>query len=159
MFKDIICTPSTWGKGAASSATFTGDVDGSDNWEYIKSIDIEGTAEAVVSENYPAFNWVNKYNTAYKTALGGKTFAWYMPSLAELCEVYKNRIIINKSLAKIYGLANGSGYADENLVNERYWSSSQSYVNDIAWLVVFRFGDVDSDRKYDYNRVCCLSGF
>ena len=123
-FEGIICTPSKSGSGAALTATFTGDTDGSDNWEYIKSIDIEGTADAVVSENYPAFNWVNKYNTAYKTALGGKTFAWYMPSLAELCEVYKNRIIINKSLAKIYGLANGSSYADAKLADDWYWSSS-----------------------------------
>ena len=158
-FEGIICTPSETGSGTAWAATFTGDTDGSDNWEYIKSKDAEGTADAVVAENYPAFNWVSQYNTKYADKLNNKKFDWYMPSLAELCGVYKNRTAIDASLAKIHGLENGSGYADENLVNERYWSSSQSYVNDIAWLVVFRFGDVDSDRKYDYNRVCCLSGF
>ncbi len=155
-FEGIICTPSTWGNGAATSATFTGDVDGSDNWEYIKSIDIEGTAEAVVSENYPAFNWVNKYNTAYKTALGGKTFAWYMPSLAELCEVYKNRIIINKSLAKIYSLANGSSYADAKLADDWYWSSSD------GWRVGFNdyyTGYVQSLDKSYSSWICCVASF
>ena len=159
VFKDIICTPSTWGNGAASSATFTGDVDGSDNWEYIKSIDIEGTAEAVVSENYPAFNWVAQYNTAYKTALVGKTFAWYMPTLAELCEVYKNRIIINKSLAKIYGLANGSSYADAKLADDWYWSSSD------GWRVGFNDyytgynGYVQGLDKSTNSWVCCVASF
>jgi len=155
----IICNPSQTGDGVASTATFTGDIDGSDNWEYIKSIDIEGTAEAVVSENYPAFNWVAQYNTAYKTALVGKTFAWYMPTLAELCEVYKNRIIINKSLAKIYGLANGSSYADAKLADDWYWSSSD------GWRVGFNDyytgynGYVQGLDKSTNSWVCCVASF
>ena len=110
-FEGIICTPSTTGSGAAQTATFTGDTDGSDNWEYIKSIDPAGAADAAT--NYPAFHWVNQYNTQYATQLGGTNFAWYMPSLAELCEVYKNRAVINASLATIHGL--NSSYADESL--------------------------------------------
>ena len=101
-FEGIICTPSQKGSGAAQTATFTGDTDGSDNWEYIKSIDLAGAADAAT--NYPAFHWVNQYNTQYATQLGGTNFAWYMPSLAELCEVYKNRAVINASLATLHGL-------------------------------------------------------
>lgn len=158
-FEGIICTPSKTGNGAASSATFTGDTDGSDNWEYIKSKDAEGTADAVVAENYPAFNWVSQYNTKYADKLNNKKFDWYMPSLAELCGVYKNRTAIDASLSKIHGLENGSGYADDKLVNNWYWSSSQTSNRKYAWLVDFRYGYVSNGIKDDDYRVCCLAGF
>ena len=159
-FEGIICTPSKTGSGAALTATFTGDTDGSDNWSYIKSIDPEGTAEAVVAENYPAFNWVAQYNTKYADKRNNKKFDWYMPSLAELCEVYKNRTAIDASLAKIHGLENGSGYADEKLENNMYWSSSQdsNYVY-YAWLVGFSDGNVYFNFKFFRDSVCCLAGF
>ena len=156
-FEGIICTPSKSGSGAALTATFTGDTDGSDNWKFIKSKDDVGTVDAVVAENYPAFNWVNEYNTKYADKLKHENFDWYMPSIAELCEVYKNRSAIDASLAKIHGLENGSGYADEKLVNSRYWSSSQ-YSSDIyAWLVYFSDGNVDFNFKDRNVRVCCLA--
>ena len=155
-FEGIICKPSTTGSGAAQTATFTGDTDGSDNWEYIKSIDPAGAADAAT--NYPAFHWVNQYNTQYAAQLGGTNFAWYMPSLAELCEVYKNRAVINESLTKIRGL--DSNYAGESLGTSWYWSSSQrSNYYYSAWHVGFEVGYVGNDDKYNDNRVCCLAGF
>lgn len=158
-FEGIICTPSETGSGAASSATFTGDTDGSDNWEFINSKDAVGTMAAVVAENYPAFNWVSQYNTKYADKLNHKNFEWYMPSLAELCGVYKNRTEINASLAKIHGLTNGSGYADEKLVNSYCWSSSQNSASNNAWLVDFSGGYVVNYKKNSTSRVCCLAGF
>ena len=155
-FEGIICRPSQTGSGAAQTATFEGDIDGSDNWEYIKSIDPAGAADAAT--NYPAFHWVNQYNTQYAAQLGGTNFAWYMPSLAELCEVYKNRAVINESLAKIR--EQDSSYADESLGTSWYWSSSQdSGVNKYAWIVVFGDGYVGGNAKAFGGRVCCLSGF
>lgn len=155
-FEGIICTPSTTGEGTASTATFTGDIDGSDNWDYICGIDHEDTANA--AENYPAFYWVNRYNTTYSTVLAGADIKWYMPSIQELCEVYRNREAINESLAKIHGL--GNSYADSSLGTLSFWSSSQSSsINDYAWLVGFYYGDVLSFYKYGTNRVCCLTGF
>lgn len=156
-FEGIICSP----QGSnALTATFTGDLDGSDNWDYICGIDPEGTADSVVAENYPAFHWVNTYNTRYDAQLGGTNFAWYMPSLAELCEVYKNKDVINASLAKIHGLENGSSYADSSLGDSLFWSSSQNstYRND-AWRVDFYDGYVNSYYKLNVRRVCCLAGF
>ena len=157
-FEGIICEPSVAGNGAASTATFTGDLDGSDNWDYICSIDPEGTKDAVVAENYPAFNWVNRYNTIYAAQLGGINFVWYMPSLAELCGVYRNREAINASLAKIYGL--GSSYADSSLGTFAFWSSSQvSYPYELAWRVYFDNGNVYFQNKFDGFGVCCLTVF
>ena len=155
-FEGIICRPSQTGSGAAQTATFTGDTDGSDNWEYIKQQDTAGAADAAT--NYPAFHWVNTYNKTYETQLNHKTFNWYMPSLAELCEVYKNREAINASLEKIYHLNNS--YADSNLGTSWYWSSSQySNYNIYAWHVNFSDGNVDDIFKTSDYRVCCLSGF
>ena len=158
-FEGIICTPSQTGSGAAETATFTGDTDGSDNWEYIKQQDPVGAADAAT--NYPAFNWVNQYNTQYAAQLGGTNFAWYMPSLAELCEVYKNKDRINASLKAIHDiLPDGSTYANESLETSSYWSSSQdSDLNNYAWIVNFGFGYVVDNYKDNNNRVCCLSGF
>jgi len=155
-FKGIICTPSQTGVGAAQTATFTDDSDGSDNWEYIKAVDPAGAADAAT--NYPAFDWVNQYNTQYVAQLGGTNFAWYMPSLAELCEVYKNRETINTSLEKIHGLNNS--YADSTLGDSSYWSSSQSSVNTMyAWKVYLYSGFVDYDTESYSLQVCCLAGF
>lgn len=155
-FEDIICTPSEKGAGAAEIATFKGDTDGSDNWACIKSKDAEGTAEALVATNYPAFNWVNTYNTTYKTVLGGMTFAWYLPSIAEMCEVYINRSVINASFAKIRNL--NPTYADERLTDAFYWSSSQySEYAGSAWRVKFIDGTVDRDPKGVDSNGCCLA--
>ena len=83
-----------------------------------------------------------------------------MPSLAELCEVYKNRAVINESLAKIYEL--GSDYADSSLgdYSSYYWSSSQSSdSNYYAWSVNFSVGFVGYNYKGTHLRVCCIAGF
>ena len=155
-FEGIICTPSVTESGAAASATFTGDTDGSDNWDYICSVDPEGTANAAV--NYPAFDWVNKYNTAYASKLGAARPAWYMPSIAEFCEVYKNKEAVNASLSKINGL--NSAYADADLGTDSFWSSSQrSDSNDCAWRADFVIGYLSIDAKYGPYNVCCIAGF
>ena len=157
-FVGIICKPSELGHGTVETATFTGDTDGSDNWAYICSIDPNGTVNA--AENYPAFNWVNTYNETYKTKLGGKTFAWYMPSLKELCDVFKNSGAINASLQKIRKL--DSSYTDGHLdMMSLYWSSSQSSeVSKFAWIVGFvAAGAVDAQFKNRYGSVCCIAVF
>ena len=154
-FKGIICTPSVAGSGAAAMATFTGDTEGSDNWDYICSVDSEGTANAAV--NYPAFNWVNTYNTTYASQLGSARPAWYMPSIAELCQVYKNKEAVNESLSKINGL--DSGYADVSLGTGWYWSSSQDSLNLSAWLAYFGSGILYYNFKFNGNYVCCIAGF
>ena len=157
-FEGIICTPSiSYQTGAAASATFTGDKNGSDNWDYICSIDPEGTADAAT--NYPAFAWVQNYNTTYSDKLGSARPAWYMPSIAELCEVYKNKDAVNASLLKIKGL--DGTYADSNLGTGYFWSSSQcSDYGSIAWLAEFGSGYlIGSYYKNSNNNVCCIAGF
>lgn len=148
-FTGIICTP----QYVSDQGTFAGDTDGSDNWEYICDKDPSGTQYSQVSYKYPAFDWVNGYDEEYST--GGKK--WYMPSLAELYEVYKNRDAINASMSKIQRF--NSGAADSGLGTDYYWSSSQS--SDWAykaWQVNFSNGTMMS-WKDDTCRVCCFAAF
>ena len=145
-FTDIICTPSETGSGAASTATFTGDTEGSDNWDYICSRDPEGTLNAAT--NYPIFDFANTYGTT--AGLTGTDYetGWYVPSIAELCEVYKNKEVIQTSLDAASGFTLGTSY---------YWSSSQyaSYY-DNACRVYFSNGYVNGSYKDGNNNVFVL---
>jgi hypothetical protein len=118
-FTKIVCTPSKTGSGAALTATFTGDTDGSDNWEEICAVDPEGTQDAAT--NYPIFNFENTYGTTAGLTGTGYESGWYVPSIAELCEVFKNKKVIQTSLTKANGF-----YFDTREYNYAYWSSSQS---------------------------------
>ena len=110
---------------------------------------------------------MNTYNTTYAAQLGGKTFAWYMPSIAELSEVHKNKDRINAHLKAIRNMSGGSTYADEFLetvyYKHKYWSSSQnSYNQYIAWQVTISATSWDPDDhggKFDTNWVCCIAVF
>ncbi len=60
---------------------FTGDFDGSDNWEKICEQDKTGAADAAT--NYPAFNMVNEL-VSRKGLTDNMAKGWYVPSLVEL---------------------------------------------------------------------------
>ena len=159
LFEKIICTPDKTGDGAAGTATFRGDTDGSDNWDYVKSIDPAGTA---VAANYPAFNWVNTYNTTYAAQLGSSNLMWYMPSIAELCEIYRNKEKIDASLKAIHDLPDGSTYADTSFKSESYWSSSQvqNYNSGKeAWSVFSQTGSVSKTAKFIDLLTCAIADF
>ena len=138
-FTNIVCTPSQTGTGAALTATFTGDTDGSDNWAEICAVDPTGTADAAT--NYPAFNFANTYGTTTGLTDTDYENGWYVPSLAELCEVYKNKEVIQISLTKANGFKFGTS---------AYWSSSQNaskYYN--AYQVSFDDGYVYYGSKFN----------
>ena len=148
-FTDIQCTPSQTGIGAASAATFTGDTDGSDNWAYICSLDPQGSADAAT--NYPAFNYANKYAETFSLT-GAYATGWYMPSIAELSYIYRNKTTLNTVLQALGGTELASGVY--------YWSSSQysdSAIN--AWILYFSDGNLGINHKDNDFRVCCVRAF
>ena len=146
MFTGIICTPSETDSGAADTATFTGDTDGSDNWAYICSVDPAGTADAAT--NYPAFNYVNNYATTFGLT-GDCADGWYMPSIAELCYIYRSKAVLNAVLSALGGI---------QLYTE-YWPSSQSDSDKYAWNVNFYSGYVGTSLKRVDKYVCCVRAF
>ena len=130
--------------------TTSGDMDGSDNWEYICSVDPTGTLNAAT--NYPAFNFANTYGTT--AGLTGTDYedGWYLPAIAELKSVYDNRHIVAESLSAVGGAETlGSGY---------YWSSSQfSSDYDYAYILYFGNGDVYSNTRNSSDDVLVLQAF
>lgn len=147
-FIDIICIPSQSGSGAADTATFDDDTDGSDNWAYICSQD--STASENAAENYPAFDYVNKYATTFSLT-GTYAAGWYMPSIAELAYIYRNRTTLNTVLQAL---------GRTQLESGSYWSASQghSYSN-IARLLDFSDGGLYTNGKNNIGRVCCVRAF
>lgn len=116
---------------------FSGDLDGSDNWDYICMIDSEGTQNA--ETNYPIFYRANIYGTSLGLTDTGYETGWYIPSIAELYTVYKNKEIIQRSLSA------AGGFTFERY----YWSSSQSSKYDVYYCN-FEKGIVGSQSKnYD----------
>ena len=142
----IQCTPSEQG---AATATFTGDLDGSDNWQALcAAVDDGGT-----SGNYSAWEWVNTYATTAKLT-GDYASGWYLPTVAELCMLYREKDTVNASLEA----AGGTKIADRI-----YWSSSQaSSYNTCAWCVWFNSGyleDTGYGLKSGWNSVCTVRAF
>ena len=132
----------------ASTATFTGDTDGSDNWTEICTVDSTGASDAAT--NYPAFNYVNNYASTFNLT-GDYATGWYMPSIAELCYIYRNKDSLNEVLNTLGGI---------QLDNSRYWSSSQDpYGSSSAWYVYLSDGGVGSSYKYLSRWVCCVRAF
>ncbi len=99
-------------------------MDGSDNWDYICSIDPEGTRDAAT--NYPAFNFVNTYGR--KANLEGTAYGegWYLPTIAELYEVSKNNTKIQDSLDSI----------GADSIGGLYWSSSPEDVASYVFQII-----------------------
>ena len=136
----------SYGGSSSSGFTFEGDIDGSDNWEYICSIDPEGTQDAAT--NYPIFNFANTYGTT--AGLTGTDYetGWYVPSVVELYDVYTNKEVVQTSLNAAGGFTLGTSY---------YWSSSQDASYDyFASLVYFGSGYVYGNNKSNYNNVFVL---
>ncbi|WP_296331605.1 DUF1566 domain-containing protein [uncultured Treponema sp.] len=141
----IQCTPSESGDGKAATATFTGDLDGSDNWTALcAAVSDEGT-----SGNYPAWEWVNTYATTANLT-GDYASGWYLPTVAELCMLYREKATVNAALEK----AGGTKIADAY-----HWSSSQSSTNSKAWLVKFENGKLMDTYKGNQWYVCGVRAF
>ena len=123
-FTNTVCTQK-------SDFDFSGDMDGEDNWKAICDQDSEDTTDAAM--NYPAFHFVNTYASNYNLSDEMES-GWYMPSIAELCEIYQNRETINNSLQHIYKLDEQA--AMNGLETNWYWSASQAGAeDDYAWFV------------------------
>ena len=143
-------TGGNWDGTSYLGYSFEGDLDGSDNWEYICSVDSSASWNA--EYNYPVFNFANNYGSY--AGLEGTEYenGWYVPSIAELYDVYTNKTTIQTSMDAAGGFDVESGY---------YWSSSQSssYYH-YAYRLYFSNGYVyDYDKYYTNDNVLVLQAF
>ena len=123
---------------------FEGDLDGSDNWDYICKIDSEGTADA--RQNYPVFYYANTYGENYNLSGTAYEKGWYLPAVNELYEIaHKNRAVVQKSLSAVGGFYFDTGY---------YLTSSQHYSNPLGvWDVGIDRDAIDIFAKHCTS--CC----
>ena len=142
----IQCKPSEYGSGRAATAKFTDDLDGSDNWQAL----CDAVSDEEISGNYPAWEWVNAYAMTANLK-GDYASGWYLPTIAELCMLYREKDKVNSALEK----AGGTKIADTG-----YWSSSQ-YASDngSAWDVWFVDGTLYYIGKAASVSVCPVRAF
>lgn len=153
MFDTTICTPMLNGYIAFyeqwnEELYFEGDVDGSNNWDEIcKSDEIETSNPEM---NYPAFNFALNYGKTFDIT-GDYESDWFLPSIAELVEVYKNKEIIDIVLEKLNM---------QSIRNSYYWTSSQ-YYSLFNNPVTFDFaeGFASFYTKYGSYYVCVMREF
>ena len=87
-----------------NSGIYDDDDDGSDNWEYICSVDTTYTTTENAATYYPAFNWANNYATTAGLT-GTYATGWYIPSLRELYTVYQNKTTISAAISAINNIS------------------------------------------------------
>ncbi len=98
---------------------FTGDLDGSDNFQFLSSLDPVGTSDSSFEEYYGTYAFVQNY--ASEQGLSGDfATGWYLPSISELYEISQNYDVVKKSMTKAGGF---------DLASLVFWSSSQDGEN------------------------------
>ena len=147
----IQCTPSSTGSNSVNNVSFTGDKDGSDNWDSICSFD--STYSANPQYNYPAFNYANNYGT-YWGITGKYATGWYMPSIAELCYVCQYKDDLRSRFQAL-----GTAFSIQVTYNS---SSQRADASSSFWCVAFFTDSIEGCPKYQSqseNDIICIRAF
>lgn len=146
-FTDLQCEVS----GSPMNPSFTGDTDGSDNFEKIAQA-LGADNDTETTENYPAFYFAKNYKSQTNSHVSGTSYenGWYLPALSELFDIWK----VKNTVDAKSNLCGGSRFKDGH-----YWSSSQCPYNDI-FAYGFEFDNVDWQvNKLNSHYVCCIRVF
>ena len=140
--------------GIAGNLTFTGDTDGSDNLEQIASFLTTAGLENDTTDasKYPAFYFAKNYKTTATNLGAAYENGWYLPTVAELFDIWKVKATVDAASS----LCGGSQFG-----TSLYWSSSQYASNDsFASLLLFGEGDwYDGAKGYYMVYVCAVRAF
>lgn len=152
---NLICTPSntsetTTSNTYAENVTFSGTTSGKNSWQEICN-KCDDTQD---STKYISFYFVNNYGTDSLNLQNTQDFAkdWYMPTVAEIVEVYKNKTIINSIFLSL----------EQEELKEYFWTSSQSEFSggtSQAWLFTMSNGNYQTYTKSDKNYICVIREF
>ena len=150
---DILCTVSRSGDDRnGENLSFTGDTDGSDNFAKI--------GEALGADNdtddlskYPAFGFAINYKDNADSHVAGTAYetGWYLPTISEMYDIWKEKETVNAAIA----LCGGTQFS-----NRWYWTSSQHDENDGAcWFDFSNSGDGRNVKMEPTNAVCAIRKF
>ena len=139
--------------GSAGNLTFTGDTDGSDNLEQIASFltTAELADDTTDASKYPAFYFAKNYKTTATNLGAAYENGWYLPTVAELFDIWKVKATVDAASSLCGGSQFGTSW---------YWSSSQYASNDgYAYLLSFGSGGwYDGYEGFSYY-VCAVRAF
>ena len=143
--------------GDAGNLTFTVDTDGSDNLEQIASFLTEAgladdTTGTDADKRYPAFYFAKNYKTTATNLGAAYENGWYLPTVAELFDIWKVKATVDAASSLCGGSQFGESY---------YWSSSQFASDDSnAYELDFSDGGWDYNAKdSSYCYVCAVRAF
>ena len=141
--------------GSAGALTFTGDKNGSDNLEQIEAF--EGVDDTSTEGNYPAFYFAKNYSTQATNLGENYASGWYLPSFAELFQIYANGKGTNKAFDIDAAIETLGG---DKFSTSYYWSSSQSSSTYFAEQLWFSNGARNGRTKYiNKQYVCAIRAF
>ncbi len=134
--------------GEAGALTFTGDRNGSDNLEQIEAFD--GVDDTATEANYPAFYFGKNYKDA-ATNIAGTDYesGWYLPSIAELFQIYAN----GKGASKVFDINAASTLCGGDSFGASSYLSSSQYEDDDDEAYRLYFGDGLWYADYGKNHV------
>lgn len=139
--------------GDAGNLTFTGDTDGSDNLEQIASFltTAELENDTTDASKYPAFYFAKNYKTTATNLGAAYENGWYLPTVAELFDIWKVKATVDAASS----LCGGSQFGNY------YWSSSQFVPTDhTAYLFEFKNGNWSVNYvKWTGLNVCAVRAF
>lgn len=129
-FASLACEPDDPNAGAGKY-TWTGsqNTDGKDNWQKLKDFLSSGD-DTDPPGNYPAWEWVNDY-AATQGLTGDLATDWYLPTIAELFDIWQQKGTVEAALTAISGNTFGTDY---------YLSSSQ-FANPYSIVYIFYFAN------------------
>lgn len=134
--------------GDEGNYTFSVDTDGSDNFEQIKE-KLEKTYPSSDTDDesrYKAFYFAINYKNAVGSNVKNSVYedGWYLPTLAELYDIYKEKTTVNGAIT----------VCDKNQLGDSwYWSSSQHSYDEYACSFNFATGAFYENTKNHPNNV------
>ena len=154
----IICRSTS---GTGNTTNFSGDEDGSDNFEQIAAFlesNSSTTDDTATEANYPAFYFAKNYKDT-ATNLAGTEYedGWYLPSIAEIAQIYAK----GKGTNKVFDIdAVCQALGGNTFGNQYFLSSSQSDDNsDSAALFYFSNCGYYYGSKSEGRNVCAVRKF
>lgn len=151
--------------GSAGALTFTdetaNDRNGSDNLEQIDAFG--GVDDTSTSAKYPAFYFAKNYSTTATNLGTNYASGWYLPSIAELFQIYANGKGTNKAFdIDAASQALGGDKFEDGSIIPCYWSSSQSASggSNACFLSIYDGGCGDTtDKNGCLFYVCAIRAF
>ncbi len=150
--------------GYGGAWTFTGDRNGSDNLEQIATFLGEGN-DTATEGRYPAFYFAKNYSKAATNLGDSYKDGWYLPSIAELFQIYAN----GKGRNKVFDIDAASTLCGGDTFGAgvpRVWSSSQhdnSSMHNFAYELYVSNGTCGGDAKSvdldDLISACAVRAF